>query len=94
MVSRIDGVTVYVTANFVLLIPGDPKRPCERINIIKRCLCDPRMGLRVTKWRSPKYRTLTVPVSMAQNIELLTLTLPGISIIFTGQKSQNTGQSG
>ena len=38
---------------------------------------------RVARWLSPKYRTLAVLVSVAQNIELLTHALSGIIIIFT-----------
>ena len=42
---------------------------------------------RVAKWLSQKYRTLTVPMSVAQNIELLTHALLfGITIIFVPNK--------
>ena len=41
----------------------------------------------------PKYRTLAVPVSVAQNIELFTHALSGISIIYR-TKSQHTRESG
>src|SRR6218665_1654099 len=34
---------------------------------------------RVARWLSPKYRTLAVPMSVAQNIELLKHELSGIS---------------
>jgi len=37
--------------------------------------------VRVARWLSQKYQTLAVPVSLAQNIELLTHALSGITII-------------
>ena len=58
---------------------------------------------RVVRWFSQKYRTLTVPMSVAQNIELFihTCSLSGIICPVLGlqsfyyrTKSQNTGQSG
>jgi len=38
-------------------------------------------SFRVAKWLSQKYRTLVVPMWEAQNIDLLTYTLSGITII-------------
>jgi len=37
---------------------------------------------RVARWLLPKHQTLAVPVSVAQNIELLSHALSGITIIF------------
>jgi len=48
------------------------------------CLERALPGNRVARWFSQKYRTLAVPVSVAQNIELLTLS--GITIIFIADK--------
>ena len=42
---------------------------------------------RFARWLSPKYRTLSVPMSVAQNIELLTHALSGISLVVVGRKS-------
>src|SRR6218665_2300295 len=42
---------------------------------------------RVARWLSPKYRTLIVPMSVAQNIKLLTHALSGISLVVVGRKS-------
>ena len=41
---------------------------------------------KVARWLSPKYRTLAVPVSVAQNIELFTHALSCIIIIFIPNK--------
>jgi len=41
---------------------------------------------RVARWLSPKYWTLAVPMSVAQNIELFTHVLSGITIIFIPDK--------
>src|SRR6218665_274863 len=40
---------------------------------------------RVARWLSPKYRTLIVPMSVAQNIKLLTHALSGISLVVVGR---------
>src|SRR6218665_1232033 len=40
----------------------------------------------VARLHPQKYRTLTVPMSIAQNIELLTSALSGITIIFIPDK--------
>jgi len=42
---------------------------------------------RVARWLSPIYRTLAVPMSVAQNIEPLTHALSGISLVVIGRKS-------
>ena len=44
------------------------------------------IAIRVARWLYPNYRTLAVPVSVAQNIGLLTHALLGITIIFTPDK--------
>src|SRR6218665_2629079 len=41
----------------------------------------------VARWLSPKYRTLIVPMSVAQNIKLLTHAFSGISLVVVGRKS-------
>jgi len=41
---------------------------------------------RVARWLSSKYRTLAVPVSVTQNIELFTHALSGITVIFIPDK--------
>src|SRR6218665_149507 len=43
--------------------------------------------VKVARWLSPKYRTLIVPMSVAQNIKLLTHALSGISLVVVGRKS-------
>jgi len=42
---------------------------------------------RVARWLSQKYRTLTVSMLVAQNVELFTLALSGITIILIPDKS-------